>query len=326
MLRQTLYIAIAFACLPLIGGCTTSDDSAADEPSSEASDSSTASTTAHSHSDEGHEARVAVPPSNLSAPKEPAVSTIEVPADVAAAPADAITTPSGLAYKVLSAGTGTAHPTADATVNVHYSGWTTDGKMFDSSVKRGEKISFPLKGVIAGWTEGVQLMVVGEKARFWIPGNLAYGETPRRPGAPAGTLVFDIELFDIREPAPAPDVPSDVAAAPEDATKTASGLAYKVLQAGTGTVHPTGSSKVEVHYSGWTTDGKMFDSSVVRGEKISFPLSGVIKGWTEGVQLMVVGEKARFWIPGDLAYGETPRRPGAPAGTLVFDIELFDIQ
>jgi len=254
------------------------------------------------------------------------VSTIEVPADVAAAPADAITTPSGLAYKVLSAGTGTAHPTADATVNVHYSGWTTDGKMFDSSVKRGEKISFPLKGVIAGWTEGVQLMVVGEKARFWIPGNLAYGETPRRPGAPAGTLVFDIELFDIREPAPAPDVPSDVAAAPEDATKTASGLAYKVLQAGTGTVHPTGSSKVEVHYSGWTTDGKMFDSSVVRGEKISFPLSGVIKGWTEGVQLMVVGEKARFWIPGDLAYGETPRRPGAPAGTLVFDIELFDIQ
>jgi peptidylprolyl isomerase len=254
------------------------------------------------------------------------VPTIEVPADVAAAPSDAITTASGLAYKVVTAGTGAAHPTADATVNVHYSGWTTDGKMFDSSVQRGEKISFPLKGVIAGWTEGVQLMVVGEKTRFWIPGNLAYGETPKRPGAPAGMLVFDIELFDIREPAPAPDVPSDVAAAPEGATKTASGLAYKVLQAGTGTVHPAASNKVEVHYSGWTTDGKMFDSSVVRGEKISFPLSGVIKGWTEGVQLMVVGEKTRFWIPGDLAYGETPRRPGAPAGTLVFDIELFDIQ
>jgi peptidylprolyl isomerase len=108
--------------------------------------------------------------------------------------------------------------------------------------------------------------------------------------------------------------------------KTASGLAYKVLKAGTGSAHPTAASKVEVHYSGWTTDGKMFDSSVMRGETISFPLSGVIKGWTEGVQLMVVGEKTRFWIPGDLAYGETPRRPGAPAGTLVFDIELFDIK
>jgi FKBP-type peptidyl-prolyl cis-trans isomerase len=254
------------------------------------------------------------------------VQAIEVPADVAAAPSDATTTPSGLAYKVLSAGSGQDHPSADSTVEVHYSGWTTDGKMFDSSAARGEKISFPLKGVIAGWTEGVQLMVLGEKTRFWIPGNLAYGETPQRPGAPAGTLVFDIELFGVKEPAPAPEVPVDVAKAPGDAATTDSGLAYKVLRPGTGTVHPAASNKVEVHYSGWTTDGKMFDSSVVRGDTISFPLNGVIKGWTEGVQLMVVGEKTRFWIPGDLAYGETPRRPGAPAGTLVFDIELFEIQ
>ena len=112
----------------------------------------------------------------------------------------------------------------------------------------------------------------------------------------------------------------------EDATTTASGLAYKVLTAGTGADHPTAASKVTVHYTGWTTDGKMFDSSVQRGETISFPLNGVIKGWTEGVQLMVVGEKARFWIPGNLAYGDTPRRPGAPSGMLVFDIELFAIQ
>ncbi|MEE2829038.1 MAG: FKBP-type peptidyl-prolyl cis-trans isomerase, partial [Myxococcota bacterium] len=120
--------------------------------------------------------------------------------------------------------------------------------------------------------------------------------------------------------------PADVAAPPSDATVTASGLAYKVLSAGSGTEHPTATSKVEVHYSGWTVDGKMFDSSVVRGETISFPLNGVIKGWTEGVQLMVVGEKTRFWIPAAVAYGETPRRPGAPSGMLVFDIELFAIQ
>ena len=65
---------------------------------------------------------------------------------------------------------------------------------------------------------------------------------------------------------------------------------------------------VEVHYSGWTTDGKMFDSSVTRGEPATFPLNGVIPGWTEGVQLMVVGEKTRFWIPGELAYDSRPAR------------------
>jgi peptidylprolyl isomerase len=119
--------------------------------------------------------------------------------------------------------------------------------------------------------------------------------------------------------------PPDVAAPPADAVKTSSGLASKVLTPGKGKVHPTASSRVLVHYTGWTTDGKMFDSSVQRGEPIAFPLNGVIKGWTEGVQLMVVGEKRRFWIPGALAY-DNSARPGAPKGMLVFDVELLEIQ
>ena len=254
------------------------------------------------------------------------VTTPSTPSDVAAPPVDATTTTSGLAYKVLREGTGSDHPTNAAKVEVHYSGWTTDGKLFDSSVARGETISFPLNGVITGWSEGVQLMVMGEKTRFWIPADLAYGEKPRQQGAPAGTLVFDIELLNIEEPPPAPSVPEDVAGPPDDATVTASGLAYKVLREGTGTAHPMTTSTVEVHYSGWTTDGKMFDSSVVRDEPTRFPLNRVIKGWTEGLQLMVSGEKTRFWIPADLAYGETPSRPGAPAGMLVFDVELLLIQ
>ena len=118
--------------------------------------------------------------------------------------------------------------------------------------------------------------------------------------------------------------PADVAAPPADATTTASGLAYKSLQAGTGDSHPGPTSKVEVHYTGWTTDGKMFDSSVARGKTISFPLNGVIKGWTEGVQLMKVGDKFRFWIPANMAYGENPGG-GRPGGLLVFDVELFNI-
>jgi FKBP-type peptidyl-prolyl cis-trans isomerase len=372
----------------------------------------------------------------------------ETPSDVAAAPADAQKTESGLASKVLQAGKGDKKPSAADTVTVHYSGWTTDGKLFDSSVKRGQPTSFPLNGVIKGWTEGLQLMVEGEKRRFWIPADLAYGENPgggrpggllvfdvelisikqapkapadvaaaptdaekddsglatklitkgtgsanpkdedivkmnlslwssegtllqstaqqggpadiplaqlsmgglkegiklmvageKRnmwipsklafkdqvpPGAPANGLMVEAELISIKEGSPAPTAPSDAAAAPADAEKTASGLASKVLTKGTGSEHPKATSSVKVHYSGWTTDGKLFDSSVQRGEPASFPLNGVIKGWTEGLQLMVTGEKRRFWIPADLGYGESPGG-GRPGGTLVFDVELLEI-
>ncbi|HSG02083.1 MAG TPA: FKBP-type peptidyl-prolyl cis-trans isomerase [Vicinamibacterales bacterium] len=119
--------------------------------------------------------------------------------------------------------------------------------------------------------------------------------------------------------------PPDVAAPPADAHKTESGLASRVLRVGIGTRHPTPTSTVLVHYTGWTTDGTMFDSSVARGAPISFRLNEVIPGWTEGVQLMVEGEKRRFWIPGELAY-DTIDMPGAPKGMLVFDIELIRIQ
>src|SRR5215510_5448630 len=116
--------------------------------------------------------------------------------------------------------------------------------------------------------------------------------------------------------------PSDVAAPPKDAQKTSSGLASKVIKPGTGKEHPKATSQVTVHYTGWTTDGKMFDSSVVRGQPATFPLDRVIKGWTEGVQLMVVGEKRRFWIPEKLAY----EGKQAPYGLLVFDVELIKIE
>jgi peptidylprolyl isomerase len=122
-----------------------------------------------------------------------AQSSIPAPPDVKAPPRDAKKTSSGLAYKVLTTGTGKKRPAATNSVTVQYTGWTTDGKMFDSSVTRGNPATFPLNRVIAGWTEGVQLMVEGEKARFWIPESLAY----RGERAPYGMLVFDIELLKI---------------------------------------------------------------------------------------------------------------------------------
>src|SRR5687767_698031 len=119
--------------------------------------------------------------------------SIPAPPDVAAPPADAVRTPTGLASKVITPGSGTRHPRPNSTVRVHYTGWTTDGKMFDSSVANGQPISFSLTGVIRGWTEGVQMMVEGEKRRFWIPAKLAYEGLD----GPQGTLVFDIELLRI---------------------------------------------------------------------------------------------------------------------------------
>ncbi len=249
---------------------------------------------------------------------------LKAPEDVKAPPEDAIKEDSGLASKVLKEGTGTRKPIATDEVKVHYTGWETNGKMFDSSVQRGQPATFSLGGVIKGWTEGLQLMVEGEKRRFWIPAGMAYGETPSRPGGPSGMLVFDVELIEIVTPEP-PKVPEDVAAVPDDAEKTDSGLATKVLEKGSGTEHPSSSSIVTVHYSGWTTDGKMFDSSVTRDEPAKFPLNRVIKGWIEGVQLMVAGEKRRFWIPEDLGYGPTPP-DGAPSGMLVFDVELISFR
>ena len=110
-------------------------------------------------------------------------------------------TASGLAYKIITKGKGERHPAAESTVKVHYTGKLIDGKIFDSSVQRGEPIEFPLNRVIPGWTEGLQLMVVGDKWTFIIPGNLAYGEkgVPQAGIGPNATLIFEVELLDILE-------------------------------------------------------------------------------------------------------------------------------
>ena len=134
------------------------------------------------------------------------------------------------------------------------------------------------------------------------------------------TIVSTVVLAACSPSIPAPE---DVAAPPADSLKTTSGLSIKTLEKGTGTRHPRATDQVTVHYTGWTTDGKMFDSSAARGEPSTFALNQVIDGWTEGLQRMVEGEKARLWIPEDLAYGGAP---GKPAGMLVFDVELIRIE
>ncbi len=247
---------------------------------------------------------------------------IPAPPDVAAAPEDAEVRPSGLATKVLAKGTGAEHPDPWDRVTAHYTGWTTDGQMFDSSVMRGQPSTFSLERVVPGWTEALPLMVVGEKRRLWIPERLAYAG---RAGKPRGMLVFDVELIKIIDqpapPAPEP-APEDVAHPPEDAIFTESGLAYKVLRPGHGARHPKITSGVSVEYTGWTTDGQMFDSSTKTANPPSFILNRVLPGFSEGIRLMVEGQKCRIWIPEAMAFQGAP---GAPAGMLVYDIELIRI-
>lgn len=250
------------------------------------------------------------------------------PPDVAKPPATAQKTAKGVFYRFLSRGKGGVKPTEKDTVKVAYSGWTTDGHLIDSSLIKGEPAEFSLQGVMAGWTEGIPVMSVGDKARFWIPEQLAYASSP---GKPQGMLVFDVELLDVKpaaepedahgDPAAATTPPPDVAAPPADAKKSPAGVFYKILDAVPDARHPTADDKVVVHYMGWKTDGTFFDGSRPRGKPYTTSLRSVIKGWTDAFPLIGVGERARLWIPEELAYP----RGGGPSGMLVFDVELVEI-
>ena len=240
---------------------------------------------------------------------------------------ETMTTASGLQYSEVSAGTGDA-PAAGDIVSVHYTGTLTNGVVFDSSYGRGQPIQFPLgQGqVIPGWDEGIGLMKKGGKAKLTIPPDLAYGAQ----GAggvipPNATLLFDVELVDIRKGAPA----NATVVAEADYTTTASGLKYYDFVVGDGAA-PTAGQSVSVHYTGWLLEGGKFDSSLDRGEPFTFNIGAgqVIPGWDEGVMSMKVGGKRQLVIPSDLAYGPTGAGGGIipPNATLVFEVELLAVK
>lgn len=241
-------------------------------------------------------------------------------------PETTVITDSGLQYTEVSAGDG---PRAQAgqIVSVHYTGTLEDGTVFDSSYNRGEPISFPLGAgfVIPGWDEGISLMNVGGQAILVIPPELGYGAQ----GAggvipPNATLIFDVELVEVSDGAPA--APTEVDAG--DLTTTPEGLQYYDLEEGTGSSPETG-QVVVVHYTGWLPDGGKFDSSLDRGSPFSFVVGTgqVIQGWDLGVSSMQVGGRRQLVIPPELAYGAQ----GAggvipPNATLIFEVELLEIR
>lgn len=238
---------------------------------------------------------------------------------------DTITTASGLKYILLQKNEAGKKAKAGDKVQVHYTGRLTNDTIFDSSVKRGQPFSFTLGvgQVIKGWDEGIAILKEGEKARLIIPANLGYGARAAGTIPPNSTLIFDVELLKVIEKIE--PKPFDVKG--KDTLTTASGLKYILLDKGKGPATVKGKN-VSVHYTGYLPDGKVFDSSVARGEPISFPLGTgrVIPGWDEGIQLLNVGGKARLLIPPGLGYGERGMPPVIPGNSqLVFDVEVIGV-
>jgi FKBP-type peptidyl-prolyl cis-trans isomerase len=266
----------------------------------------------------------------LLTPRTDAGQPSVAPSDVAAAPADAIRTASGVAMTVIQAGSGIDRPRGDDCVIVRFTGWKRDGSLFSTSGLHGETSTQCLTAAIPGIAEALRAMTPGEKRRIWVPAELAFAPhahhgtkaMPKEP-APKMDLTFEVELVQILK---APEKPFNLKVPPRSVFRTPSGVAMMVLQPGAGTAHPKPSSRVTLNYTGWTADGVLFESTVTSGHPAVFLLGTTLAGWREGLQYMVAGEKARLWIPAALAYGARPADKLVPAGDLVYDIELIDFQ
>jgi peptidylprolyl isomerase len=210
-------------------------------------------------------------------------------------------------------------------IYVHYRLMLEDSTIIDNSYDREEPVSFKMGAgqVIPGWERGISLLREGDKAIMVIPPDLAYGDRAVGDIPANSTLVFDVEVVKV-DPAPKPlDIPEDA-----NIITTTSGLRYTVVEPGDGIMLISG-MRVRIHYNGFfEKDMSIFDSSWQRGEPIDFTLGKgmVIKGWEEGIAKLRVGDKARLWVPYELAYGEQGRGPIPPASNLIFDVEVIDAE
>lgn len=166
-------------------------------------------------------------------------------------------------------------------------------------------------------------MVVGEKRRFWIPADLAYGEVAQRPGAPSGMLCFDVELFEFKPAPQMPKVPADLATIPENAIESEGGVKSIVITPGKGD-QPKPEDVMLVNYTGWDKTGKVMDSSVQGGEAVPIPLAKMVPAFSAGLKLMKAGETRQFWIPAKHVLGENPK-PGAPEGPFCYQFEFIKV-
>ena len=214
-------------------------------------------------------------------------------------------------------------------VEVHYTGYLTDGTVFDTSVPRKRPFTFELGAgrVIQGWDEGVAGMKVGGKRKLVIPAKLGYGE--RRAGKipPNSTLIFTIELLSFTPPLPPPQPLTAFEGKPVATRKLDKGLVVADFKIGDGPEAKAGDT-VSMHYRGTLKDGTEFDSSLARPRPLVFPLGQgrVIKGWDLGIVGMKVGGLRKLIIPAELAYGERARGKIPANSDLTFTVELMAVK
>ena len=239
-------------------------------------------------------------------------------------PAEAITLGEGVAYLILSEGDG-ALPMGERLnhfLRVNQDGWSADGERLYNSEQDGistYRIS-QLERALPALASAFKAVPLGSSFRLWLPAS-AIPENSRTLN-PVDQVV-DFQMVDFLLPLPPPP---DVGAIPDDARLTSSGVGIKTLHPGDGKTHPTLEDTLTVHYSGWTSDGQLFDSTHLRDRTASFPLGVLIQGWQDALPLMTLGEKARIWLPGALAYDNREDRPYAPKGMLIFDVEILAIE
>ena len=254
------------------------------------------------------------------------ISIEKPPAPVPFSEEDLTTTDSGLQYFDITLGDGDGAKNGDIVSN-HFTLWVMGDieNSFIGSSNNGQPLTFEIgKGdsVFPGWEEGNIDMKVGGRRMLIIPPEMGLGETGGGDIPPNAVLIMEIELLGISEPVTMTDVDE------EEYIITESGLKFYDIVEGDGPMPETGQGVV-VHYTGWLEDGTKFDSSLDRGQPFSFQLGAgmVIPGWDEGVVTMKVGGKRQLVIPSELGYGETGSGATIPPGaTLIFDVELLEIQ
>ena len=248
----------------------------------------------------------------------------------------------GVKYRDLKEGTGDPCPPA-ATVKINYTGWLTDGTVFDTNARLGRPAEFPLEGLIRGWQEGIPGMKPGGIRKLVISADKGYGEK-RKENIPAGsTLIFEVELVEFTPPPPPPrprrsPAPTDMnklsdGTSPESNDSNlksigGGGVQYRDIKEGDGPVVPEGATVV-VDYTGWlSTGGRPFDSSRKPGQSpMTAPLARLVRGWQEGIPGMKVGGIRKLVIPPELGYGASGSPPDIPPNaTLVFEVEVLGIK
>ncbi|MEW6467608.1 MAG: FKBP-type peptidyl-prolyl cis-trans isomerase [Bacteroidota bacterium] len=235
---------------------------------------------------------------------------------------DTVKLPSGVKFIEVVKGKGPEKLSTGDLLTINYSGYLPDGKMFNSSFDMDKPFRYRIGNGLKGLDEAMLKLKKGSKARVVIPYMLAFGEQGVKGAIPPKTdVIYDVEILEVVKPFETKG---------KDTVTTASGLKYIVVSKAMGGAQAAPGKTVKVHYTGFLTDGMVFDSSIERDQPIEFVLgqTPIIKGWEEGIALMNVGDKIRFIIPSHLGYGDMgqPQAKIPPKATLLFDVELVEVK